>query len=89
MRRIMPITALKDRYIETLAVFHQNAPNAKVSLGWGGWQTRFDDPSTGAGRSMFAYFADVMRASDFQSFQAMQTDSNAADVRAMTHVLST
>jgi hypothetical protein len=81
--------ALKDRYIETLAVFHQNAPNAKVSLGWGGWQTRFDDPSTGAGRSMFAYFADVMRASDFQSFQAIQSDSNAADVRAMTHVLGT
>ena len=79
--------ALKDRYLETLAVFHQNAPNAQVSLGWGGWQTRFDDPSTGAGRSMFPYFDDVMRASDFQSFQAMQSDSNVADVRAMTHML--
>ena len=37
--------ALKDRYLETLAVFHQYAPNARVSLGWGGWQTRWDDPS--------------------------------------------
>jgi hypothetical protein len=81
--------ALKDRYIETLAVFHQNASNAKVSLGWGGWQTRFDNPSIGAGRSMFQYFDDVMRASDFQSFQAMQSDSNVSDVRAMTRVLGT
>ena len=81
--------ALKDRYSEALAVFHQNAPNANVSLGWGGWQTRFDDPKTGAGRSMFQYFSDVMRASDFQSFQAMQSDSNIADVRAMTRVLGT
>ena len=79
--------ALKDRYLETLAVFHQHAPNARVSLGWGGWQTRWDDPSIGAGRSMFPYFADVMRASDFQSFQAMQSDSNVADVLAMVQTL--
>lgn len=74
---------LKDRYRETLAVFHQHAPNAKVALGWGGWQTRWDDPAQGAGRSMFQYFDDVMRASDFQSFQAMQSDANVEDVRAM------
>jgi hypothetical protein len=79
--------ALKDRYLEALAVFHQYAPNARVSLGWGGWQTRWDDPAQGAGRSMFQYFDDVMRASDFQSFQAMQNDSNVEDVRAMTHLL--
>jgi len=79
--------ALKDRYLETLAVFHQHAPNARVSLGWGGWQTRWDDPSIGAGRSMFQYFADLMRASDFQSFQAMQSDSNVADVLAMAQTL--
>ncbi len=79
--------ALKDRYLEALAVFHQHAPNARVSLGWGGWQTRWDDPSIGAGRSMFAHFADVMRASDFQSFQAMQSDSNVADVHAMVGTL--
>ena len=75
--------ALKDRYLAALAVFHQNAPNARVSLGWGGWQTRWDDPAIGAGRSMFQYFDDVMHASDFQSFQAMSSDGNADDVRAM------
>jgi hypothetical protein len=79
--------ALKDRYLEALAVFHQHAPNAHVSLGWGGWQARWDDPSIGAGRSMFDHFADVMRASDFQSFQAMQSDSNVADVHAMVGTL--
>jgi hypothetical protein len=79
--------ALKDRYLEALAVFHQHAPNARVSLGWGGWQTRWDDPSSGAGRSMFQYFDDIMRDSDFQSFQAMQSDSNVGDVRAMVQTL--
>lgn len=75
--------ALKERYLQALAVFHQNAPNARVSLGWGGWQARWDDPATGAGRSLFGYFDDVLRASDFQSFQAMSSESNLADVRAM------
>ena len=79
--------ALKDRYLATIAVFHQYAPNAKVSLGWGGWQARWDDPKTGAGRSMFHSFDDVMRASDFQSFQAMQNDGNVDDVRAMVRTL--
>jgi hypothetical protein len=79
--------ALKDRYRQTVAVFHQLAPNARVSLSWGGWQARWDDRATGAGRSLFRYFADVLRASDFQSFQAMATDSNAGDVRAMTRIL--
>jgi hypothetical protein len=79
--------ALKARYLVALALFHQHAPNARVSLGWGGWQTRWDDPPSGGGRSMFAHFADVLRASDFQSFQAMQSDSNVADVRAMVQVL--
>jgi hypothetical protein len=38
---------------------------------------------------MFQYFADVMRSSDFQSFQAMQSDGNVGDVRAMTRTLGT
>jgi len=79
--------ALKDRYLAAVAVFHTYAPNSRVSLGWGGWQTRWDNPATGGGRSMFQYFADVMRASDFQSFQAMQGDSNVNDVLAMTTTL--
>jgi hypothetical protein len=79
--------ALKDRYRQTLAIFHQRAPNARVSLSWGGWQARWDDRASGAGRSLFRHFADVLRASDFQSFQAMATDSNTADIRAMTRIL--
>lgn len=80
-------SALKDAYTRARATFHAYAPNARVSLGWGGWQDRTDSPSTGGGRSMFKYFADVMGASDFQSFQAMQSDTNAADVLAMTATL--
>jgi hypothetical protein len=79
--------ALKDRYVEAIAVFHQYAPNSKVSLGWGGWQARWDAPATGGGRSLFGYFADVMRASDFQSFQAMASDSNIKDIKDMTTIL--
>jgi hypothetical protein len=36
---------------------------------------------------MFQHFADVLRASDFQSFQAMQSDGNVEDVRAMVRTL--
>jgi hypothetical protein len=79
--------ALKDRYRATLAIFHELAPNARVSLSWGGWQARWDDRATGAGRSLFRHFSDVMRASDFQSFQAMATDGNAGDIRAMVRTL--
>ena len=79
--------ALKDRYLAALATFHRLAPNARVSLSWGGWQARWDDRATGAGRSLFGHFADVLRASDFQSFQAMATDGNTGDIRAMTRAL--
>jgi hypothetical protein len=78
---------LKDRYLATLAIFHQLAPNARVSLSWGGWQARWDDRATGAGRSLFRHFADVLRTSDFQSFQAMATDTNTGDIRAMVRAL--
>jgi len=37
---------------------------------------------------MFSYFADVMAASDFQSFQAMQSDTNVADVTSMVNALN-
>jgi hypothetical protein len=81
--------ALKDRYLAARDAMKQSAPNARVSLGWGGWQTRWDDPAQGAGRSMFQYFDDVMRVSDFQSFQAMGSDDNIEDVRAMVKRLGT
>jgi hypothetical protein len=79
--------ALKDNYRKALAVFHRVAPNSRVSLGWGGWQLRWDVPDTDGGRSLLPHFDDVMRLSDFQSFQAMSTDTNVADVRAMTKAL--
>jgi hypothetical protein len=77
--------ALKDRYLEVLPIFR--AAGADVSLGWGGWQASFDNPTTGGGRSMFQHFADVMNASDFQAFQAMESDSNVQDVRDMAAIL--
>lgn len=79
--------ALKDRYLAAIARVHQLNPSAKVCLGWGGWQTRWDDPAIGGGRSMFSFFADVMAASDHQCFQAMQSDGNVTDVRNMVGVL--
>jgi hypothetical protein len=79
--------ALKDRYWATMAIFHRRAPNARVSLSWGGWQARWDDPATGAGRSLFRRFDDVLAASDFQSFQAMATEGNTGDIRAMARIL--
>lgn len=82
------LRALKDRYLETVAVFHQHAPNSRVSLSWGGWQARWDDPTKGGGRSLFTYFADALTASDFQSFQAMSSDRNVDDIRRMTAILA-
>ena len=79
--------ALIAQYEKGVQVFHRYAPNARVSLGWGGWQTRWDDPAIGGGRSMIRHFADAMRYSDFVSFQAMAGDSNVSDIRSMTSVL--
>lgn len=79
--------ALKDRYRATLKIFHKQAANAEVSLGWGGWQADFDDPADGGGRSMFCHFADVMADSDFQSFQAMDSGGNVDAIAAMTRTL--
>jgi hypothetical protein len=79
--------ALKDSYRAAYSIFHRYAPNAEVSLGWGGWQASFDAPATGGGRSLFGRFADVMRMSDFQSFQAMDSTSNTAAITAMVSVL--
>ncbi len=79
--------ALKDQYLATMQIFHQYAPNSKVSLSWGGWQASYDDPAKGGGKSLFPYFADVMSASDFQSFQAMDSTSNLADITDMTEIL--
>ncbi len=72
--------ALKDQYRATQAIFKQYAPNAKLSLSWGGWQANYDDVANGGGSSLITQFADVLRTSDFQSFQAMGTQGDNKDI---------
>jgi hypothetical protein len=79
--------ALKDQFRVAYSIFHENAPNARVSLCWGGWQVRFDEPAIDGGRSLFEHFDDVMRLADFQSFQSMRSDDNVTDIRDMVSVL--
>jgi hypothetical protein len=80
-------TILKQRMLQIRDIFHQNAPNSLVSIGWGGWQWRWDDPSVGGGMSLFSHFTDVMAAMDFQSTQGMQDTGNVEEVRRMTQIL--
>ena len=79
--------ALKSQYTAATGIFHRLAPGSLVSLGWGGWQARWNGPSTGAGRSLFKHFAGVMRASDFESFQMLSSETDTADILAMTKQL--
>jgi hypothetical protein len=78
---------LKDQYRGALAIFHAEAPNALVSLGWGGWQASYDTPAIGGGRSLFKHFADVMQESGFQSFQSLESPTAVRDAKAMTRAL--
>lgn len=79
--------ALQDQYSLARSIFKQHAPNSQVSLTWGGWQASWDDPAVGAGRSLMPHFAGAMRASDFQSFQAMDSTSNIRHIADMTRLL--
>jgi hypothetical protein len=81
------LKALQDQYIAALRIFHARAPGSEVSLGWGGWQARWDNPPLGGGRSLFEHFAKVMRESDFQSFEVIGSDTDASDILEMTHQL--
>lgn len=78
---------LQQKMIEIKDIFHAYAPNSKVSIGWGGWQLRWDYPPDGEGASLLPYFDSVMRQMDFQSFQAMHDSGNVNDVRMMTQAL--
>jgi hypothetical protein len=58
--------------------------------GWSaGWLGTYDYPQKGGGRSLINHFTDIMKASDFQSFQAMSDDpnQNAPQILAMTKLL--
>ena len=79
--------ALQDQYRQARGIFKQYAPNSQVSLTWGGWQASWDDPATGTGRSLMPHFAAVMRESDFQSFQAMDSTGNVRHIADMTRLL--
>ena len=81
--------ALKAQYTAALNIFHRVAPGSKVSLGWGGWQARWNGPGTGAGRSLFKHFADVMSASDFESFEVINSTTDTTDILGMTRQLKT
>jgi hypothetical protein len=78
---------LQQRMLEIRDIFHANAPNARVSIGWGGWQARWDDPGDGGGKSLISHFADVMRQMDFQSVQFMSDDGNDDDAQRMVSIL--
>jgi hypothetical protein len=71
---------LQSNMLQARARIRAVAPNALVSLSWGGWQTRWNDPANGGGLSMIPYFASTMRQMDFVSFQAMQNDTNVNDI---------
>ena len=78
---------LKQRMLQIRDIFHQYAPNSRVSIGWGGWQLRWDDPASGGGSSLLPYFADVMAQMDFQSTQLMASDTNVDDATRMVTAL--
>ena len=78
---------LKDNYRKIKDIFHTVAPNSKVSLSWGSWQSTYDDKVNQGGKSLFPYFADVIQESDFASFQAMQSYSNIQEIKDMTRIL--
>lgn len=81
--------ALKDQYRAAYQVLHANAPNVHVSLGFGGWLGTYDYPQKHGGRSLLAKFTDIMKMSDFQSFQAMNdgTNMNPSQIKAMVNIL--
>jgi|SRR6185369_16396253 len=78
---------LKDNFRKIKDNFHQYAPQSKVSLSWGGWISRYDNEEEQGGRSLVSHFADVLRESDFQSFQTMESDTNIQEMLDMTRIL--
>ena len=79
--------ALKERYFTVMETIRQQAPNARIALNWDGWTASDDDPRIGSGRSMFPYFVEAMRASDFQSFSLFEPNGNAEEVKRMVKIL--
>lgn len=78
---------LKDNFRKIKDIFHQYAPQSKVAISWGGWQSRYDDTVNQGGRSLFPYFADILQESDFTAFQTMESDTNIQAMLDMTSIL--
>ena len=78
---------LKDNFRKIKDIFHQYAPQSKVALSWGGWQSTYDDATNQGGRSLFPHFADVLHESDFTAFQSMESDANIQEILDMTRIL--
>ncbi len=78
---------LKDNFRTIKNNFHAINSQAKVAISWGGWSSRYDDKVNQGGRSLFPYFADVMKESDFTAFQTMESDTNMQEIRDMTRIL--
>jgi len=78
---------LKDNFRKIKDIFHQYAPQSKVAISWGGWQSRYDDKVNQGGRSLFPYFEDILRESDFTAFQTMESDTNIQEILDMTRIL--
>ncbi|MFE2757111.1 serine/threonine-protein kinase [Actinosynnema sp. NPDC059335] len=79
--------ALQDSYLDVRRIIKETAPNARVALGWDGYQVEDDDPENGGGRSMFSHFARSLRASDYQAVVAKQPYGNVYQVRQSIRVL--
>ena len=79
---------LKDNFRKIKDIFHQNAPQSRVAISWGGWINRYDDVKNQGGRSLFPYFADILKESDFTAFQTMKSDTNIQDMLNMTSILA-
>ena len=79
--------ALQDQYLAAMRVIKQTAPNARVAMGWDGYQVESDHPDVGGGRSMFEHFAGVLRESDYQAVLAKQPYGNINQIQRSVRLL--
>jgi hypothetical protein len=67
--------ALMQNLLKARTIIKAQLPNAWVAPSWGGWIATFDEPASGAGRSMIPAFAPMLRQMDGVAFQAMRPRS--------------
>jgi hypothetical protein len=78
---------LQDQYLAARHVIREEAPNARVAMGWDGYQVESDHPQVGGGRSMFEHFARVLKESDYQAVLAKQPYGDIDQVRRSVRLL--